>query len=706
MFWRSLLGASPALLVLVTQACGGDDDGGEGSPSSTSTGGSDPTGSGGSQSTSSGGSSTTAGGSANEAGGGGMAGGGGEAGGPLEAGGRVIEMTAARFFPEGVTVDKSGTFYLGSMELGTIEKATANSSEALPFIAPDDENQLVSVIGLYADDASNLLYVCSSDAGNSSRAGEAPAAIKAFSLPDGEFVASYEWPEYSGEQLDETITGGVTGFCNDMTMDAEGNLYATDSWYPRILRLPVGGNELEEWVVSEVFPQDQWHLNGIDIDQSNDTLYVVENHPGALYAIPIQDDGSPGEVSELDSSRELLSPDGLKVLARDLLVTAEGANDGGGVSVLRVDGSDVEVEEVISGFNQLATLALHQASAWVVENQGDHFWGPTENGPDADPPFRLVEVPLTVGAGAGTILTNEERFFPEGVTRDADDNFYIGSMETGKIHRVSANAGVSEDFIEPNEDNGLVSVLGLHASGTTLWACSSDAGNGQRAGAAPAALKAFDLQSGDLLGSWDWPEFSGELLDEELTGGVTGFCNDITVDSEGNVYATDSWYPRVLRLAAGAGENDALEEWVVSDVFPQNQWHLNGIDIDAANNRIYVVENHPGALYAIEVRPNGSAGSVTEIETSRPLLSPDGLKLVGDGLLAVAEGQSGGMALIELNGDTGVVRRLSTGLDGIATFAVRDGSAWLVENQGDHFWGSATDPLKPFRLVEVPLGIE
>jgi hypothetical protein len=33
------------------------------------------------------------------------------------------------------------------------------------------------------------------------------------------------------------------------------------------------------------------------------------------------------------------------------------------------------------------------------------------------------------------------------------------------------------------------------------------------------------------------------------------------------------------------------------------------------------------------------------------------------------------------------------------------GSAWLVENQGDHFWGAATDPVKPLRLVEVPMNL-
>jgi sugar lactone lactonase YvrE len=714
-----LLAAAPFAVV----ACDGDEDDGDdggaakggtsgeaGSGTSGASGKGGSGGKGGSSGSDSGGAPSSGGAGGEDAGGAAgesTAGAGGAGDGVLDAGGRVIELTPERFFPEGVTVDKNGNFYIGSMELGVIYRGTANGGEAEPFIEPDAENELVSVIGVHADDATDTLWVCSSDAGNSAQAGDAPAALKKFSLPNGEFVESYAWPEFSGDALPEEMTNGVTGFCNDITIDADGNLYATDSWYPRILRLPAGGTALEEWVVSDVFPQDQWHLNGIDVDQSNGTLYVVENHPGALYSIPIMADGTAGEVAEVTTSRDLLSPDGLKVLAPNLLVTAEGANDGGGVAYIRIDDAgEGEIEEVIKGFNQVATLALFQASAWVVENQGDHFWGAAENGPDADPPFRVVEVPLAIGAGAAIIETTTDGFFPEGVTLDAADNFYVGSMNTGAIHKAAADDTETAPFIEADAENGLVSVLGLYATDDTLWVCNSDAGNGELAGDAPAALKAFDLATGDLVGSWDWPAYA-DPLPEADTGGVTGFCNDITVDADGNVYATDSWYPRILRLPAGATETDMLEEWVVStDVFPAGQWHLNGIDIDATNDVMYVVENHPGALYAIEMLPNGNAGMVSAVTTSRPLYSPDGLKVVGDGVLAIAEGQTGGMSIIELDGSgVGQVRRISTGLDGIATFALRSGSAWLVENQGDHFWGDAPDPVKPFRLVEVPLNL-
>jgi sugar lactone lactonase YvrE len=682
------------LAVFALGACSSDDDD-DGAGGSSGTGGS---------------SGSTHGGTTNGGAPGGADGGGGAGKEPLDPGGRAINITPERFFPEGVAVDKRGNFYIGSMELGSVHIAQPNSEESESFIEADATNELMSVIGLYVDDASDILYVCSSDAGNSPQAGTAQAAIKAFQLPDGDFVASYEWPQYSGTLWTDEVPEGVNGFCNDMTMDADGNLYATDSWYPRILRLPAGGDALEEWAVAPIFhpTDDPWHLNGIDIDQSSNVLYVVENHPGTLYSVPIQSNGSAGTPKKVEvSPRALLNPDGLKVAAPNLLVTAEGGNAGGGVSVVRVDGKNATVEEVISGFDQVAALALREGSAWVVENQGDHFWGPKDNGPDADPPFRLVEVPLEVGGGGGSIETKTKAFFPEGVTVDADGNFYLGSMNLGVIHRAAANASTTSPFIEPDAENGLVSVLGLFADDAhgILYVCSSDAGNSQQAGDAQAAIKAFDLAEGTFIASYEWPAYEEpwvDMADSGVPNGVNGFCNDMTMDADGNLYATDSWYPRILRLPAGG---DALEEWVVdASTFPSaDPWHLNGIDIDASTNTLYAVENHPGTLFAIPILNDGSAGVVAKVETQRPVYMPDGLKVIDDGLLAIAEGQTSGMAIVEVAANQGYVRRISTGLDGVATFAMVDGSAWLVENQGDHFWGGDGKETKPFRLVEIPL---
>jgi len=153
--------------------------------------------------------------------------------------------------------------------------------------------------------------------------------------------------------------------------------------------------------------------------------------------------------------------------------------------------------------------ALHGGSAWAVEGQGDHFWDPTAAGPNAYPPFRLMEIPLSVGAGLGNISigTAASRFFPEGVTSDDSGNFFVGSMDLGSIYRVAAGTTTPTPFVVPDATNDLVSVLGLYADNARnrLWVCSSDAGNAQRSGSAPVALKSFNLTTGAYVNSWAWP---------------------------------------------------------------------------------------------------------------------------------------------------------------------------------------------------------
>jgi len=290
----------------------------------------------------------------------------------------------------------------------------------------------------------------------------------------------------------------------------------------------------------------------------------------------------------------------------------------------------------------------------------------------------------------GVIIIPGDRYFPEGVTVASDGTFFVGSLFEGSIMRARAGSARMEPFIEPGA-NGLVSVLGLWADDArnTLWACSSDAGNGKLTGSAPVGVKAFDLQTGAAKGNYDFP------------GG--GFANDLTLDSQGDLFVTDSWAPRILRLRAG---DTVLEEWIKDAQLGVEQWSLNGIDFDHSSSAIYTVNQNAGLLFRIRIEPDGSAGAVTLIQTSLELRRPDGLKVIGPSTLATAEGGAGGMAIITVEDDTAQVRRVRAKLDGVTTFALYQGSAWVVESQSDHFWNPAkagpnADP--PFKIIEVSL---
>jgi len=296
----------------------------------------------------------------------------------------TIELPVEHSFPEGVTVSSNGTFYIGSMKEGSISRALPGENKAVPFIEAG-ANGLVSVLGLYVDERDNILWACSSDAGHlgygvSNLMGTHPPAVKAFDLTTGAAKASYDLP------------GG--GFCNDLTMDKKGTLYVTDSWSPRILKLPHAGTKLIEWINNPDLGAEQWSLNGIDADNALDLIYVVNQKAGSLWQIPIESNGSSGQPAEISLSKKLRSPDGLKLIAPNTLAAAEGGS--GGMSIININQNEKkgEIRRISEGLDGIATFAYHNGSAWIAEAQGGHFWCAPQECKSPTFPFKIKEVPL------------------------------------------------------------------------------------------------------------------------------------------------------------------------------------------------------------------------------------------------------------------------------------------------------------------------
>ena len=288
-----------------------------------------------------------------------------------------IIIPGDRYFPEGVTVTPDGTFYVGSLFEGCIMRSPAGETRMEPFIE-SGTNGLVSVLGLWADEARNTLWACSSDAGNGKLKGSAAVGVKSFDLQTGAAKGSYDFP------------GG--GFANDLTLDAQGNLYVTDSWTPRILRLRAGGVSLEEWINDPQLGMEQWSLNGIDFDHSNNMIYTVNQRAGQLFRISVEPDGNAGVVTLIHTTQDLRRPDGLKVISPNTLATAEGG--AGGIAIIAINADIAQVRRVPAGLDGVTTFAFYQGRAWVVEGQSDHFWDPDNAGPNANPPFKIVGVSL------------------------------------------------------------------------------------------------------------------------------------------------------------------------------------------------------------------------------------------------------------------------------------------------------------------------
>ena len=230
----------------------------------------------------------------------------------------------------------------------------------------------------------------------------------------------------------------------------------------------------------------------------------------------------------------------------------------------------------------------------------------------------------------------------ENLTSSRDGTVYFGSMAKGTIYRAVPGAALAEPWILASTV-GLTRVLGVLADDktNTLWVCqnATDGRDGTPV-TGQTALRSFDLKSGAAKGTYPFPPSSG-------------VCNDIALSADGAAYVSESFGGRVHRLKPGA---TALEVW-------KSDEQLNIVDGLAllADGSLYVNNFATGKLFRIPVNSDGSAGTMVPIETSLPLVRPDGLRTVGPRMLIQAE-QQGRVAELTINGDRAEVRVLQEGL--------------------------------------------
>jgi hypothetical protein len=125
----------------------------------------------------------------------------------------------------------------------------------------------------------------------------------------------------------------------------------------------------------------------------------------------------------------------------------------------------------------------------------------------------------------------------------------------------------------------------------------------------------------------------------------------MVVGADGTVYITDTLSGRILRLKKGAS---ALETWATDSRWNEKGPQLDGIAILADGN-IYTNIFEGDGLYRVEIKPDGSAGAVTKLDTSRKLYHSDGLRKFGPNSLIMVEGEKVGPVSLVQVGDVAYV---------------------------------------------------
>jgi streptogramin lyase len=257
-----------------------------------------------------------------------------------------ITFTDGKIFPESLTSTKNGTIYFGSLGQDSVYRATGKEEKASVWIQPKS-NGLMTVLGVFADEPAGTLWVCASATGG--RGGTpvvGETALKAFSLKDASFKASYPFPN--------------GGLCNDIAVAKDGTVYATDTTGARVLRLKKGATAFEAWAADAMLLGT---VDGVAL-LADGNVYVNSVGQGTLLRIPVKADGSAGAIAKLETSKPLTQPDGMRSVGSKTMLLVEGA---GRLDEVTITGDKAEIKVLREGLTGPTAVTMAGGMAYVAE---------------------------------------------------------------------------------------------------------------------------------------------------------------------------------------------------------------------------------------------------------------------------------------------------------------------------------------------------
>jgi len=294
-----------------------------------------------------------------------------------------IPIPGTQPFPESITSTSDGVLFVGRLGDGGIVRVKPRTAETTVFVQPGALGSR-SILGVFADEASNTLWACSNDLsalGGPATGRDTGSALKAFDLKTGAGKRSVSLP-------------GSHAFCNDITVDSKGSVYVTDSANPTILRLSPGATTFEVFASSQQFVPPRGGGAGLDgiAFGSDGNLYVTTYVAGELFRIDIER-GGPNRVTKLHGP-PLAFPDALRPFGESSFLLVQGA---GTLDRVDIEGDEFKTAPIHGGFREPTSVARVDSTAWVSEGQLSFFFDRPRKTQSPTLPFQIYAVPLSKG---------------------------------------------------------------------------------------------------------------------------------------------------------------------------------------------------------------------------------------------------------------------------------------------------------------------
>jgi sugar lactone lactonase YvrE len=295
-----------------------------------------------------------------------------------------IVIPGQQISPESLTSTADGHVIIGSVQARTIWRAAPGSGTAEAWIQPGTDG-MQGVFGVLADDSSGTLYACSGSFGAPPSNGPPPppSTLHTFDLATGAPKAKYPLPD-------------AGAFCNDIAIDASGNVYVTDTQNMLVDRLPKGGSKLENWAGKDgSLGAKGGVLDGIAV--LGDRVLVNALVASKLYAVPIGANGAAGKAVEIKTNRVIDMPDGMRRFGSNGLLVVEGGS-GGRLSRLTITGDSGNAVTVKEGFpDGPVAVTVVGTTAYVLEGQLALMMNPPKPGDPVPAPKPYKATAVEVG---------------------------------------------------------------------------------------------------------------------------------------------------------------------------------------------------------------------------------------------------------------------------------------------------------------------
>ena len=304
-------------------------------------------------------------------------------------------------------------------------------------------------------------------------------------------------------------------------------------------------------------------------------------------------------------------------------------------------------------------------------------------------------------------LLPPEVTFPEGVSIDKEGSIYVGGITTGVIARFAPGSSSSEIFVPQGVLTRGAVGLRVDDSRGILWACDASPFITES-----ADLVALSLQTGEELARHPVPDLPSVI------------CNDITVNSKGDVFVSESRQGLVLKLASTDVLVDRipLKVWSNSSLLqPIGEPAFGANGLTTIDQTLFVGNFNTGDLVAIEQQKDGTAAEAQRVTLLNYKGQPASIIAI-DGLIRAGKRTLIGALNGVFSGTDAIVRIrlvrwknrwfgfIETIDDTISTPATLDivksdnGSiVWVTESQFDHLFGIDPSPAGPHRIIGIEL---